>query len=222
MRSHYYDAETQQFISRDPTTAANAYQHPYVYAGGNPVNFSDVTGAFPWPSSLFQTQEGEDEAAGGVGRATGGEGGAGPRSNPGGAQIPLGFNSPDEFAQFGRVLYSGFAEAGYDDVEAIFQGSSVTGVSFETQEAFDLGRLSDYDVAIASPSLFERAKELGAQLRSRGTRTGPINKTRMLSNLGILGLSIDLSDLAGRPVKFMLFANVEAALQRGPSIRIPR
>jgi filamentous hemagglutinin len=217
----YYDAVTQQFISRDPATAANAYMHPYVYAGGNPVNFSDVTGAFPWPSSLFQTQEGEDEAAGGVDRATGGEGGAGPRSNPGGAQIPLGFNSPDEFAQFGRVLYSGFTEAGYDDVEAIFQGSSVTGVSFRTQEAFDLGRLSDYDVAIASPTLFEQAKELGVPLRGR-TRTGPINNTATLDRLGLLDLSMGLSRLAGRPVKFMFFANADVALQRGPSIRVPR
>ena len=46
MRARYYDPETQQFISRDPSVGATG--QPYSYAGGNPVNATDPTGHFPW------------------------------------------------------------------------------------------------------------------------------------------------------------------------------
>jgi len=42
MRARYYDAQTGQFISRDPMTWATG--HPYGYANGNPINFTDPTG----------------------------------------------------------------------------------------------------------------------------------------------------------------------------------
>ena len=43
-------------------------------------------------------------------------------------RIPLGFKNTDEFAQFGARLKGGLEKAGYEGVQAIFQGSSVTGV----------------------------------------------------------------------------------------------
>ncbi len=46
MRARYYDPETQQFISRDPSVWVTG--QPYSYAGGNPVNATDPTGHFPW------------------------------------------------------------------------------------------------------------------------------------------------------------------------------
>jgi RHS repeat-associated protein len=55
MRGRYYDTFTQQFISRDPQEALSG--QPYVYAGGNPVNFSDPTGSLPSLSSMFQTAD---------------------------------------------------------------------------------------------------------------------------------------------------------------------
>lgn len=46
LRARYYDPSTGTFLSRDPL-AANAYQdkqHPFGYAGGNPVNATDPSG----------------------------------------------------------------------------------------------------------------------------------------------------------------------------------
>src|SRR6478735_9062189 len=51
MRARYYDATTEQSISRDPLEGAT--NQPYTYAGGNPVNFIDPTGMAPekpWPT----------------------------------------------------------------------------------------------------------------------------------------------------------------------------
>jgi hypothetical protein len=55
MRGRYYDTFMQQFISRDPQEALSG--QPYVYAGANPVNFSDPTGSLPSYSSMFQTAD---------------------------------------------------------------------------------------------------------------------------------------------------------------------
>jgi filamentous hemagglutinin len=53
----------------------------------------------------------------------------------------------------------------------VLQGSSLAGRRFErsvdykhTGEPFDVGRISDYDVAIASDRLHARAQELGIEL----------------------------------------------------------
>ncbi len=136
------------------------------------------------------------------------------------AAIPHGFASADDFAAFGQELTAGLRSAGYSDAKAVIQGSSVTGRSFRTGEAFDLGRLSDLDVAIASPTALARAKALGIGLRSRGTRTGPLELDQ-LGTLGLSDLARALSTRVGRDVNFMLFDSVETALARGPSILVP-
>lgn len=42
-------------------------------------------------------------------------------------KIPLGFRQASEFESFGGSLYGGLESAGFKNVEAAFQGSSVTG-----------------------------------------------------------------------------------------------
>lgn len=42
--------------------------------------------------------------------------------------------------RFGTDTRDGLARAGYENVEPILQGSAVTGKSFKTGEAFDVGR----------------------------------------------------------------------------------
>jgi len=54
--------------------------------------------------------------------------------------VPQGFGSASDFGTFGDDLGAGLRGAGYDDVTAVFQGSSVTGRSFHTGAAFDVGR----------------------------------------------------------------------------------
>jgi hypothetical protein len=43
------------------------------------------------------------------------------------------------------------ARAGYGNVEPILQGSAVTGKSFKTGKEFDVGRVSDFDIALLVP-----------------------------------------------------------------------
>ncbi|HEX8597161.1 MAG TPA: SBBP repeat-containing protein [Chloroflexia bacterium] len=77
MRARNYDAVAQQFTSRDPVAGSG---QPYVYAGGNPVNFSDPMGTTAWPSSFMQSNPipgGDDELPGGAKGKIPGGGGAG-------------------------------------------------------------------------------------------------------------------------------------------------
>lgn len=93
-------------------------------------------------------------------------------------------------------------------------------MSFRTGEAFDVGRVSDFDIALASPTLLQRARELGIPLRGGGIRTMPLKKEH-LERLGLWELQEELSRLAGRDVSFMIYESVEAILKRGPSIAMP-
>jgi hypothetical protein len=130
--------------------------------------------------------------------------------------MPFGFKNLGEFAEFGSSLKSGLTKVS-DDAVGIFQGSSVTGKKFTTGAPFDVGRVSDFDIGIASSKLLDKAKELGIQLRSGGSRTGPLTASQ-LKKLGLADLQKQLCQQAGRPVNFMLFRSVEAAAKRAPSI----
>ncbi|WP_460410535.1 MULTISPECIES: Hint domain-containing protein [unclassified Pseudomonas] len=138
-----------------------------------------------------------------------------------GAVIPKGFSSADDFVRFGTNTRDGLARAGYENVEPILQGSAVTGKSFKTGEAFDVGRVSDFDVALASPELLQRAQSLGIGLRSGGTRTGPLS-ARDLQALGLKDLSSKMSAQAGREVNFMIYDSAVTAASRAPSAVLPK
>jgi hypothetical protein len=131
-----------------------------------------------------------------------------------------GFANADEFSQFGSNVRNGLSAAGYPDAEPILQGSAVTGKSFSPGEPFDVGRVSDFDVALADPSLLQAADAAGIGLRSAGTRTGPLSDAD-LQALGLRDLSVTLSQQAGRDVNFMIYGSTEAAIQRAPSIILP-
>lgn len=134
--------------------------------------------------------------------------------------LPHGFSSTDEFAQFGHDIRIGLNRLGYHDAEPILQGSAVTGQSFRTGQLFDVGRVSDFDVALAEPSLLAKAQGAGIGLRSDGTRTGPLS-ARDLRLLGLRDLSNQLSQQAGRDVNFMIYSNAAVAMQQAPSIVLP-
>ncbi len=63
---------------------------------------------------------------------------------------PLGFGRPADFRRFGTLLGQGLREAGYGDVRAAFQGSSVTGRKYLSGAPFDLGRASGFDIALGT------------------------------------------------------------------------
>jgi hypothetical protein len=133
---------------------------------------------------------------------------------------PLGFGDPVEFERFGAHLGAGLRKAGYADVRAAFQGSSVTGRNYLSGAPFDAGHRSDFDVALGGPSLFERARSIGVDLRSGGTRTAPLSKAQ-LEALGLKALGEELARASGRSIRFMLYRSIDAAAVRRPSIMVP-
>lgn len=134
--------------------------------------------------------------------------------------VPHGFASADEFAQFGNNIRAGLGRAGYENAEPILQGSAVTGKSFKTDQPFDVGRVSDFDVGLADPSLLARAQELGIGLRSGGTRTGPLT-ARDLRALGLRDLSNQMGRQVDREVNFMIYKDTATAIQKAPSVIFP-
>lgn len=109
----------------------------------------------------------------------------------------------------------------------VFQGSSVTGFNSQTGAPFDSVRRSDFDIALAGPSLMQAARAAGIGLRSQGTRTEPLGGPRLanlpiLRSLGLFDLWEQLTAEAGRPVAFMIFESLDGALARGPSTVVPQ
>ncbi|MFF7240285.1 hypothetical protein [Streptomyces collinus] len=113
---------------------------------------------------------------------------------PGPRRFPLGFPNGAEFTAFKAELTAGLKKAGYDDTTPIMQGSSVTGKSSKTGRPF--GSHSDFDVALANSDLPRRARQAGVELRSKGTRTGPLEPPDVTA-LGLRDLSKYLSRQAG-------------------------
>ncbi len=131
-------------------------------------------------------------------------------------RIPFGFNSLTEFQEFGKILYSSFKEAGFDDVTAIMQGSAATGKSYEEQKIFSDN--SDFDIAVVSPSLFKIAKQAGLKV------WGKTNHPRILldieynyeaiEELGLADIESSLREKAGRPVNFMIYESENDAIRK--------
>lgn len=155
------------------------------------------------------------------------------RTSMNSTDLPFGFYSVDEFTNFGSELQTGLRNIGITDAQGILQGSSVTGVrrfskpkkGIPAGTPFDAIEISDFDVAISSPTLLERAASLGIPLRGRGTRSQPLSPI----DLQVLGLQDLPSNLKrqlynsnGREVNFIITNSVPTAVSRGPSVRIPR
>nr|WP_253956756.1 hemagglutinin repeat-containing protein [Pseudomonas chlororaphis] len=155
--------------------------------------------------------------------ASSGEQGSNTSGNGGGAKgtVPSGFANVKEFSNFGASIRDGLSKAGYGNVEPILQGSAITGKSYRTGQAFDVGRTSDFDIALASSELLKKAESLGVGLRSGGARTGPLS-TRDLKILGLNDLASQLSKQAGRDVNFMIYGSTSTAISRAPSIILPK
>ena len=139
----------------------------------------------------------------------------------GGAErtFPMGFADEAAFEAFGVRLTEGLHAAGYRDVVQVFQGSAVTGVKFTTGQPFDVGRVSDFDIALASPALLRDAKAAGVPLRQGGARSAPLGRD-VLQVLGLADLTAQLSVRAGRDVHFMVYRDLTTVLQRSGGIRV--
>lgn len=135
-------------------------------------------------------------------------------------EYPHGFESGEEASEFGQALNDGLDEAGYPETKAAFQGSSVTGVGYASGEPF--GDHSDYDIALGGDDIFNAAKDAGIDLRSGGTRTGPLTPEQ-IDQLGLSDMHAQLEEMAGgREVNFMVHQDIDDALDRSPSMLVPR
>lgn len=135
--------------------------------------------------------------------------------------IPHGFDSIEAWEAFARKAHEGLAAAGYPEARAAVQGSGATGVSFRTGEPFDVGRLSDIDLAVASAQLLRDAAAAGAPLRSGGMRTAPLSPG-VQRLVDIADTMRRLSDDAGRPVHVMVYGSLPDAVGHKPSIPLPK
>jgi predicted nucleotidyltransferase len=133
--------------------------------------------------------------------------------------VPLGFNSRHEFQAFGSEARNSLMFAGHADAEPYLTGSAVTGYKYTTGQLFDVGRRSDYDLAIVSPRLIQMARERGIELRSRGARTGQIEETE-LKLLGLENTVRTLQEYSGRDVHIMIYRSTEDLAPRGPNIPV--
>jgi hypothetical protein len=92
-------------------------------------------------------------------------------------------------------------------------------VKYRTGEPFDVGRRSDFDIAVVDPALFARAQEFGVPVRRNPARTAPLTDAQ-LTRLGLRDLVRELSGDTGREVHFMVFPDLEESLRRSGGLRI--
>lgn len=135
--------------------------------------------------------------------------------------VPLGFASRQDFESFGRTAWDGLAAAGYRDAEPFLRGSSVTDYSYREGSPFDQGRTSDYDFAVASPTLMARARELGISLRGGGTRTDVVRDPASIEALGLGDVMGQLRQQSGRQVGVVIYSSRDALVRRGPNTPLP-
>ncbi|WP_424951778.1 hypothetical protein [Deinococcus sp.] len=124
--------------------------------------------------------------------------------------FPLGFKSQGQYQQFSGQLYAGLSRAGFKGSEVFFQGSAVTGRSFETGAAFDLGRTSDFDIALVNSNMLEKLSQAGYRVKANGSAVGPLTPEQ-IEYLGLGVVQRSLSTQAGREVNFMVYGSSDAA-----------
>ena len=136
---------------------------------------------------------------------------------------PLGMLDDKVFDDFKTALRDRLPDLPKDTRFAV-RGSAITGDGFLDKmngyfkDFFDVGRKSDWDVAIVSSTLFDRARKLGVELRQGGRRT-VVLKEDALRELGLLEIWKKIRVFPGREKSdLMLFASPESLNRRGPNI----
>jgi hypothetical protein len=130
---------------------------------------------------------------------------------------PLGFRDATQYEKFKTTLNRGLQQTRYPNTVPIMQGSSVTGVKYTTGEPFDVGRTSDFDVALAGDDIFGAAAAAKVNVRGGGIRTAPLNR-RTVARLGLRPLQRELMAISKREVKFMVYRDAGEAVDDKPSI----
>ena len=133
--------------------------------------------------------------------------------------LPLGFNTREEYASFGRSARTALNEAGYPEAVPYMRGSAVTGYSYRTGEAFDVGRRSDYDLAIVSPRLYELMRESGVPVRGKRSRTERI-VSEQIPDVGLAKWLRSIERQSGREASIVIYRTQRDLELRGPYLSI--
>jgi hypothetical protein len=129
---------------------------------------------------------------------------------------PLGFRSLDQFKYFGWSGKGWLKSRGYANAEIGIQGSAVSGYSASGHGPFDAGRVSDLDVAVVSPGLFDKARAAGIPVRDGHTRFALTPE--QAGNLAVADLSSRLAGfVGGRKINLMVFESRAAAMSKEPA-----
>ncbi|WMJ75636.1 RHS repeat-associated core domain-containing protein [Cytophagaceae bacterium ABcell3] len=129
-----------------------------------------------------------------------------------------GFKSFGQLNQFGSQIKATLARRGFKNSDIFMQGSSVTGKSFRSGVPFDVGRVSDFDVAISNPELLKKGQSLDLGKAGRGYSM-PLGVEDM-KKLGFGDLAESLSNRFGRDVNFRIFENEDAVRSKGKSYKL--
>ena len=137
---------------------------------------------------------------------------------------PLGLRSDEAFDAFKNTLRKAAKDLP-GDTRFGLRGSAVTGDGFNDiskkfdKGFFDIGRKSDYDFAVMSPTLFQRARALGVKVNKDGTRTLILSQ-KNLEDLGLDTLLRDLHSLTGREdTEIVLYKTQQVFGRLGTHIR---
>ena len=135
----------------------------------------------------------------------------------GSLKIPHGFKSLGMIKQFATQIQAGLSRLGFKNTKIYLQGSAVKGAD-DAGRAFDVGRKSDFDVALTGDDIWNKAESLGitSTTKSSVIKSGSDEAI----NLGIDDLLNQVSNKFGRPVDVMIFKNVEEVKRKGASIRL--
>jgi len=145
--------------------------------------------------------------------------------------FPLGFLSLESFIHYINLLLSPLHASAqlpiYSIHHLVFHGSSVSGHSYTQRHRFDEGQdPSDFDIAIVSAELFERAvNSASIDIKSSpdspmGHHTQPLSQNHMdllgLADLYQIALEIAPVDRNGQPreTNFMIYSDLDSARYR--------
>ncbi|MBF0492891.1 MAG: hypothetical protein HQM15_08935, partial [Deltaproteobacteria bacterium] len=139
-------------------------------------------------------------------------------------KLPAGFSSQNELKEFANIFKEGLAQSADPDALGILRGSAVTGIKHDSGLPFDVGKKSDFDLAVVSPKLVKRVEEMGMPLRGGGTRSGPLGiikpKDRtILKQLQLLESAEQLKILSNRKISIMFYETETQLSQRGKYIK---
>ena len=141
--------------------------------------------------------------------------------------VPLGFRSVETLRTFTILAFNGIRRSA-PDVRIALRGSAITGRSYnKVRKDYSGGYFdtdptdaSDFDLALVSPTLIQKAKEEGIPLLPGGRRSYVLT-AEDLEKLGFPGLDLELSKKVGdRTVSFMLYDSDKTLRARGTAMML--